>query len=141
MATPELYIASEGDITEVGAWLRQNLHAFNETFIGPHKALHISIGAKVDGQIVGAVAGVVFLDWLSIELVFLQERYRGQGLGRELLEKIEQEGRRLGAKRAFVDTTSFQAEGFYTKFGYQEWGRFRDFTPGTDRIYLRKDAL
>ena len=141
MNAPELVLAPAEEISEIGSWIRTNIRSFNEQFLGEHTAKHVATVAKVDGQFVGGMVGVVVLDWLSVDMVFLDEAYRGSGLRTKLLNLLEEEGRRLGATRAFVDTTSFQAEGFYAKFGYLEWGRFVDFAPGIDRIYMRKDKL
>jgi GNAT superfamily N-acetyltransferase len=141
MNPANISLATDEEIPDVGSWLKKQLGAFNQAFLGPHKPKSIASVAKVGDQIVGGVLGVVVLDWLSVEIVFLDEKYRGQGLGEALLTALEREGQRLGATRAFVDTTSFQAEGFYTKFGYVEWGRFKDFAPGVDRIYMRKDRF
>ena len=133
-------IASE-DVATVNAWPRQALHAFNEIHLGPYTNTPIGVLAKMGDQVIGGIYGGVLLGWLAVEQVFLDEQYRGQGLGRQMMNAIEAEAKRLGARRAFVDTASFQAEGFYAKCGYQVWGRFTDFAPGVDRIYMRKDDL
>ena len=141
MSKPEISITPAEEVTQAAGWLRTQLRAFNEQFLGVHQPTPIACVAKVDGEMVGGMLGTVVLDWLAVDIVYIEEAYRGTGLGTQLLMDLEAEGRRLGAKRAFVDTTSFQAEGFYTKFGYVEWGRFTDFAPGIDRIFLRKDKL
>ncbi len=141
MDKPEVSIAQTEEIAEIGKSLRSGLRQFNEGFLGEHTVQSIASVAKIDGQIVGGMLGTVVLDWLAVDIVYLDAAYRGTGLGTQLLQSLEEEGKRLGAKRAFLDTTTFQAEGFYAKFGYVEWGRFTDFAPGIDRIYMRKDKL
>lgn len=141
MANPEISLATAEEMPDINGWLRQHLRAFNAEFLGQSASTPIMAVAKVNDEVVGGFGGVVILDWLSVDIVFIAEEYRGNGMGTRMLLALEEEGRRLGATRAFVDTTSFQAEGFYAKFGYVEWGRFRDFAPGVDRIYMRKDKL
>jgi GNAT superfamily N-acetyltransferase len=141
MDSLNLSIVTGDDKTELATWIREKLNSFNEKFLGPVRPSHFAAVAKVGDEVVGGMVGVAVLDWLSIEAVFLDEKFRGRGLGAAMLLTLEEEAKRLGATRAFVDTTSFQAEGFYAKFGYKEWGRFREFAPGVDRIYMRKDSL
>ena len=46
----------------------------------------------------------------------------GTGLGAALLRRVEEEGRRQGARRVLLNTFSFQAPGFYEKQGYRCFG-------------------
>jgi GNAT superfamily N-acetyltransferase len=70
--------------------------------------------------------------------MWVREDLRGQGFGRQLLEKAETEARQRGAKRAYLDTFSFQAPAFYKKLGYEEFGRLEDFPAGHTRYFLVK---
>jgi N-acetylglutamate synthase-like GNAT family acetyltransferase len=71
--------------------------------------------------------------------MWVQEDLRGNGFGEELLKAVEKEAKEKGAKFAFLDTFSFQAPGFYQKFGYQVFGELPDFPPGHQRFYLTKE--
>ena len=64
---------------------------------------------------------------------------RGLGYGHQLLAMAEDEGRRHGARHAHLDTFSFQAPGFYQKYGYKVFGELHDFPSGYQRYYLTKD--
>ncbi len=129
------------EVSEIEAWLHRDLHVFNETFLGPYGNQRVGVVAMADGQRVGGICGGVHLGWLSLDIVYLDEKFHRRGLGSQMVLALEAEARKLGATRVFVDTTGFQAEGFYARHGYQEWGRFTDFAPGVDRIYMRKDEL
>ena len=63
-----------------------------------------------DQQIAGGVIGETHWNWFYINLMFVKEDLRGQGYGRHLLTLAEDEARRRGAKHAYLDTFSFQAE-------------------------------
>ena len=91
-----------------------------------------------DGTILGGVIGVVYWDWLSLDLMWVREDLRGQGYGSQLLTRIEQEAQRLGARHVHLDTFSFQAPGFYQKYGYAVFGQLEDFPSGFQRIYMVK---
>jgi len=81
---------------------------------------------------------MTYWNWLYINLMWLPEDLRGQGYGRQLLEMTEDEGRKRGAKYAYLDTFSFQAPEFYKKLGYQNFGKLEDFPPGHTRYFLMK---
>ncbi len=92
-----------------------------------------------DEEIGGGVIAAVHWNWLYIDLMWLQEALRRQGYGSRLLEMAEAEGRKLGAQNAYLDTFSFQALGFYQKYGYRVFGELADFPPGHTRYYLTKE--
>ena len=75
-----------------------------------------------DENILGGVIGAMHYDWLYVDLMWIKEELRGQGYGDKLLELTEEEARKRGAKNAYLDTFSFQAPGFYKKYGYQFFG-------------------
>ena len=92
-----------------------------------------------DETIVGGVIGVVYWDWFSLDLMWMEEAYRGQGYGRRLLALAEEEACKRGARHAHLDTFSFQAPGFYEKHGYEVFGELADFPAGHQRYYMRKE--
>ena len=91
-----------------------------------------------DEEVVGGVIGSVFWDWLYVDLMWVTEELRGQGYGERLLKLIEDEARKCGVKSAYLDTFSFQAPGFYEKYGYQVFGVLKEFPPGHQRYFMMK---
>ena len=86
----------------------------------------------------GGLIAQLYWDWMYVEILAVPERLRGQGLGRELLERAENIARAEGCRGAWVDTYSFQSPGFYERLGYRPFGRL-PFYPGTEeRIFLAK---
>ncbi len=92
-----------------------------------------------DEEVVGGVIGAIFWDWLYIDLMWIKEDLRGLGYGHRLLELAEEEGRKRGAKNAYLDTFSFQAPEFYIKRGYQVFCKLKDFPQGHQRYFLTKE--
>ncbi len=124
---------------EVKNEIHNQLRAFNQAVVGSYQLAPISMSVRDENdKIVGGVSGGVFLMWLVIETLWISEEARRKGLGTQLMDAIEQAGKDLGATRAFLDTMAFQAEPFYHKRGYTEFGRIPDFVNGFDRIYLLK---
>lgn len=92
-----------------------------------------------DDEVVGGIIGATYWEWFYINLMWLQEDFRRQGYGEQLLAQAEEEARKRGAKHVYLDTFSFQAPGFYEKFGYEVFGELADFPPGHTRYFMRKD--
>ena len=126
---------------EEPAWdaIGGGLTDFNTRQAGDDKGKNLCFVLQTpEWKIVGGVIGATYWDWLYINLMWVREDLRGQGFGRQLLEKAETEARRRGAKRAYLDTFSFQAPAFYKKLGYEEFGRLEDFPVGHTRYFLVK---
>jgi GNAT superfamily N-acetyltransferase len=102
----------------------------------------VPIGAKLidpeSGRVVGGLWGRTELGLLFLDMFFLPRSIRGKSQGARLLSAIEEEAKRRGCKRAVVETSSFQAPGFYKRRGYEEFGRVEFGLPGHARIFLRK---
>lgn len=72
-----------------------------------------------DGKKTAGLTGETFGNWLCIQYLYVDNEYRGQGIGRNLLLAAEKEAAERGCKYVFVDTFSFQAPEFYKKMGYE----------------------
>ena len=94
---------------------------------------------NADEEVVGGVIGETHWNWLYINLMWVREDLRRQGYGKRLLAMAEEEGRKRGAKHAYLDTFSFQAPAFYMNYGYQVFGELQDFPEGHVRYYCRKE--
>jgi ribosomal protein S18 acetylase RimI-like enzyme len=126
---------------EKPAWdvIGPGINAYNTQHGGEERFQHLCFVLQgPDEEIVGGVIGGTFWDWLHIDLMWIKEDLRGRGYGQRLLALAEEEARKRGAKNAFLDTFSFQAPGFYKKYGYQIFGELADFPPGHRRYYLTK---
>jgi len=126
---------------EESAWgiIGQNLHNYNIHQAGDNNFQRLCfIVQAADKSIVGGVLGEIHWDWLYIDLMWVSEELRGCGHGQRLLEAIEDEARRRGAKNAYLDTFSFQAPDFYKKQDYKVFGELKNFPAGHQRYFLTK---
>src|SRR5207248_8258169 len=89
-------------------------------------------------QPVGGLTGRTSLGLLFIDLFFLPDDLRGDGLGSRLLRLAEDEARHRGCVGAVLYTISFQAPGFYERHGYRVLGTVPCLPPGTSRIFMTK---
>src|SRR3981081_4427458 len=88
------------------------LIGYNAEKMGKQKYRRFAISLRDKGKIVGGIVGEVWMTVLFIQLFWIEERFRGKGHGTKLIEKIEQEARKFGAVRSYVDTVSVPAPGF-----------------------------
>lgn len=126
---------SDADIKTLG----RALDEFNAKEAGDDGFRRIFLSARdPSAALRGGALGATYWGWLFIELLFVDEPWRGRGVGEGLLIKMERIGIAQGAKRSFLDTFSFQAESFYLARGYTPFGELGDFPPGHRRIWLSK---
>ncbi|HZF82408.1 MAG TPA: GNAT family N-acetyltransferase [Burkholderiaceae bacterium] len=121
---------------ELGRRLRQ----FNHGVVGEYPETQpVWLNARdADGALMGGLRGFVFLGWLTVELLFVEEAARGAGLGSRLLAQAEAQARERGATRARLDTFEWQARGFYLRHGYEEFARIDDYVGGHWLASMRK---
>jgi GNAT superfamily N-acetyltransferase len=82
--------------------------------------------------------GEVAFGWLLIQTFFVEPALRGRGVGSALLAEAEARARAMGAIGAHLNTSTFQAPGFYAKHGYAELGRLQDRPAGHARLWVAK---
>jgi GNAT superfamily N-acetyltransferase len=89
-------------------------------------------------EIVAGCTGWTWAQACEIQTLWVHADWRGQGYGRSLLEAAEGEAREHGCKVILIDSYSFQAPGFYQKYGYELAFQLNDFPPGHEHCYLVK---
>lgn len=103
------------------------------------KVEHSTITAKnEDNELVGVVIVSFLWNAMEIDSLWVNESYRGKGVGSKLMEMAEDEGRKRGSSFAHTNTFTYQAPDFYKKCGYIEFGRLDNFPEGCSLIYFRK---
>ena len=137
--TNELSIAIEApNNADMGKVMHQ-LQAYNASKAGGEVPDYLFIAARdAAGEIKGGLIGGVYLGWLTVTVLTLDESLRGQGHGAKLLKLAEDEAVRRGCPRVFLETLSFQSLPFYEKQGYQVHSRLEGFPPGGTRYALTK---
>lgn len=127
--------ASPEDIAAV----HEGLYEYNISMAGDAQFRLLRIFVRDDdGNIVGGLLGESFWGWLHIDILWVDERLRGEGYGARLIAAAEAEALRRGCKHCLLDTFSFQARPFYEKLGYQVFGVLDDYPGEHERIFLRK---
>ncbi len=106
------------------------------------KILFENINRKIsdqNGQIIaGCVARMYCWHVLYIDILWVDEHYRGKGLGKIMLKDMEQTAGKKGCYLIHLDTFDFQAKGFYEKYGYEVFGTLENCPQNHCRYFLQK---
>ncbi len=134
-------LSSEPDApAEQIALITDAIDRWNMAVTGDHGYRSVVIFLRDDdGSIRGGVTGGVWGGWLHVVGLWVDEAFRGRGLGRELLLAAEAEGRVAGARHSFLETHSFQAPGLYQRLGYVTIAELDDYPPGASQLVMRKE--
>jgi GNAT superfamily N-acetyltransferase len=89
-----------------------------------------------DERLAAGLSGAAAWQWLFVEALWVDDRWRHRGVGSALLSRAEAIARDAGCHSAWLD--SFQAREFYLKLGYEVFGELEAYPAGQTRYFLRK---
>ncbi len=72
-----------------------------------------------NGKENGGIYADIWGNWLYTKFLWVDKSTQGKGIGKQLLEQVEEYARSQGCKYAHVATCAFQAKPFYEKCGYE----------------------
>ena len=138
MTNEAAFVVSEAD-NGLRERLDQEINAFNAEVTGHHDGTLLCIAVRDDdGDLRAGLFGWTWGGCGYVDLLWVRADQRGSGLGTRLLAVAEQEIARRNCDRVALSTHSFQAPGFYARFGYRECGRTPGYPHGHDQIHLVK---
>ncbi|MCB2193021.1 MAG: GNAT family N-acetyltransferase [Deltaproteobacteria bacterium] len=144
-------VAVVGDMTEASGFFRPSEVAVaaelvNERLAKGTASGYLFIFAQEGLQVLGyacygPIAGTLH-SW-DLYWIVVQERLRGQGLGKSLMELVEQRVWSAGGERLYVETSSrplyHPSRRFYQRCGYAPQAVLPDFyAPGDDKVIYVK---
>ncbi|WP_311749229.1 GNAT family N-acetyltransferase [Proteus terrae] len=116
----------------------EGLLTHNLRYIQMEQYLPLAVFKEENGKKIGGITGDILGNWLRIRYLWVDKAYRGQNIGTELLQTMENTAKEKGAKYAEVDTFSFQALPFYQKQGFVIFGTLENYPISDKKYYLRK---
>jgi GNAT superfamily N-acetyltransferase len=115
------------------------LIAYNEAQVGPRNSKEYAVSVHSEtGEFVGGLLGFTYWNHFFVAAVFVDQQFRRQRVGRELLARAEALALDQGCDAIYLDTFDFQAPGFYEKLGFKVFGKLEDYPAGHQRFYLVK---
>ncbi len=131
-------IAVERTIGKTKKAVLGGLLGYNAEKMGKQKYKRFAISLRQGDKIVGGIVGEVWTTVLFIQFFWMEQKLRGKDYGTRLIKAIEDEARKFGATRSYLDTMSFQAPGFYRACGYEEFGSIEGYPGGVTRHWFTK---
>lgn len=97
------------------------------------------------GRLIGGLSASTSYGWLLIKSLWVIEDYRGQSIGRSLLEYAEESAKKIGCHGAWLDTSNPDALPFYEKLGYVVFGELANeaghHPPGHRRWFMKRQLV
>jgi ribosomal protein S18 acetylase RimI-like enzyme len=88
------------------------------------------------------IAGVALTQYcwniVYIDVLWVEEGHRRQGLGTKLIRFLEVRAKEAGSTLIHLDTFDFQGKAFYERLGYRVFGVLDECPPGHQRYFLKK---
>jgi len=80
------------------------------------------------GEVIGFASGLTNRKWFSLTDLWVDEDYRGQGVGKKILQMLEADALAAGMAYIHTQTTGYDRnEVFYQQQGYEIVRTFEDF--------------
>lgn len=136
--TQGLTLRVQKGVTEALDEIDERLVAFNKDRSDWNSQYFTVEIRDAKGALKGGAGGRVNLGVAEIRALWLDEDLRGTGWGKNIVDAIAEEGRRLGASKILLDTYDFQARPFYEALGFTVFGTL-EYPTGNRRYYLSRD--
>ena len=134
------YEIKRGDETDAEI-LSGKLRRYDST-VAPREHEYIPLSKKIvdeNGRIIaGFVGGVDGWNGTDIDALWVEETYRNQGIGSQLLGELEREVKENGADVMFIEAFDWNV-GFFKKNGYEKvTGMLEDYPKGHTMYCMQK---
>jgi Predicted acetyltransferase len=96
------------------------------------------VAENEDGKIIGVITGRAYYNEVHIGDLIIDREYRGKGIGKQLVEAVENAYNGKGYEKITLTTFGFQAPEFYKKLGYKVEFIREDRNPKLRKYFLAK---
>ena len=100
--------------------------------------IDIYLFLRAGDKIIGAIACDTFNMSMYIDVLWLDESYRGRGYGKALIYQAEKIAREKGCIFAHTSTFSYQSPEFYKACGYEAFAELADYPDGIVQYFFKK---
>lgn len=120
--------------------LGYNIQATHDQLLKPGVEINLLLKDE-QASTLGGIFCVTFLYCLYIDVLWIDERCRGLGHGKALMQEAERIAREHGCTFAHTCTFSYQSPDFYQHLGYQVFGVLDDYPDGIRQFFLKKKLV
>ncbi|NCF71442.1 MAG: GNAT family N-acetyltransferase [Chlamydiales bacterium] len=92
-----------------------------------------------ENELIGAAIAKTFWGALHIKNLYLKKAHRGQKIGKALIDKLCEKGKKLDCSFAYLETFNFQALDFYNHLGFKEEFVRHGYDKNSSFHYLKKE--
>lgn len=139
MTPATIELLDEARCQALEATLVERIYEFNAEATGYRDGR--LLGGQVragSGELIGGYSGHTWGGVCVVTHLWVAGPYRGQGLGRALLESAEAEALRRGCAHLTLMTHNFQAPSFYERAGYRRLCTIEDWPVAhSDAVYRK----
>jgi len=98
----------------------------------------IALFLKEDDKVIGAISCDTFNMSLYIDVMWLDEGYRGRGYGKILINQAEKIAKEIGCIFSHTSTFNYQSPEFYKACGYEVYAELNDYPDEIIQYFLKK---
>lgn len=121
-------------------FLEDKLFEYNGTKIDGYAYENIIIkSVDDDNTLIAGIHCQIGGNWLYIASLWVEETYRGQGIGKQLLIQAESLAAQKKCQGMYLYTYSFQNPEFYKKLGYTVFGTLENYCKNHAKYYMKKN--
>ena len=123
--------------------IHEGMRKYNKEKLGDLRSVHPEIGIKLvikndDGRVIGGLSGYTTLGTMNIGELWVDEEYRNQGYGMELLTTAEELAKEQGCIAGQTACFTFQELDFLKDQGYNSYGCLDGYPKGVKEYLLIK---
>lgn len=127
---------------EEAGYVRKKLIEYNSAHVPNGFYEEVNLCMKNDnGDIIAGLNSAICWNWMEIDILWVEENNRKNGLGKRLLAEAETIARSKNCTFIKLNTFSFQAPEFYKKYGYKEIAMIENAPLGSNHYYFKKDLI
>lgn len=120
--------------------ISEKLDAYNKKHLPDSLEGDILIGVYDEAaRLIGGLDAEMTVDkMVYLSTIFIEEGYRGQGIGRMLMKEMEKQAVEKGADLIRLDSFSWEGVGFYERLGYEVIGHYTIKEGFEEYFYMKR---
>lgn len=128
----------EEPISEYDKTFKEKLDKVRKSLNFSSEVIDTQFVALYKGEFAGGIYGNFQYDYLFINTLFVNNKYRGKKIATKLMKMIESKAYEMNVHNLYITTFEFQALGLYKKLGYKVVMEIYDYPKGFKEYTIYK---